>query len=121
MARNEGVDSEWALTSEGHLADAQADAGMCAEALALRRNLMPRLRRVHGDTHVNTLQGWVFLAELILKQGPDGIDEARAIRDAVLPLCTRILGPEHHITKHLAKPDFLTDRDVGRSLGTEAN
>ena len=62
-------------------------------------------RRVSGETDMRTLEAQWQLADVLVDQRSK--DEAREIRDAVLPLARRVLGPSHGVTRYLAHPDFL--------------
>ena len=62
---------------------------------AARRVLAGR-RRVLGDFHWQTFECEAVLAYTLVCQ--NNLDEAREIRDRLLPVATRVLGPDHRVT-----------------------
>ena len=78
---------------------------MLAESTVLRRRVLAGRRRLLGETHWHTLECEALLAMELAEQ--DQIAEAREIRDRLLPIVRRILGPAHRITGWLNDPDFL--------------
>ena len=98
-------DYEW-LKTAGHLANVQRDLGMLDDAMTLREEMMPILRRTHGENDSDTLQCRVQVVRLLACQGK--LREAREKRDALFPVVARVMGPDNHLTQRLLHPDFLT-------------
>ena len=136
------------MFSAGHLAEAHHALGKYRKAEDLRREMLAGWRRVRrSESHYDVLEAYWLLAlacgdrrgarsftrveDRRNETGRDrkNVDEAREIRDALLPVVARraeinhyarrmqpriptqvrqTLGSEHHITKSLQHADFLT-------------
>ena len=105
MARDQGADDPFTLTSALHLALAHRNVGNLARAVAMLRAMLPTLQRILGDEHTKTLECWLYLAGGLVEQGD--IDEARAMCEMFLPIFARVLGPDHPFTTTFKNPDFL--------------
>jgi len=103
--RKFGRDDDVTLESAGYLANALRKVGEFSKGERLLRDVIARRRRINGATHFHTLENQWQLAILLTRQKKN--DEASQLRDRVLPVVRRVLGPDHRITQDLARPDFL--------------
>ena len=94
------------LVGAQYLADTQRDAGKLKKSLSLRRDTLPRLRRVYGDIHLQSLNCRVGLIRCLVDS--ERFDEARAEHESLFPVVRRVLGPDHRLTSWLLHPDFFT-------------
>jgi len=95
----EGSDDEKTLQIASHLADAHRFLGNFHESERLRRDVVNTRRGVMGEEHSQTLEAqWLLAHNLILQHK---LDEARNIRDRLLPVASRVLGPDHSVTSVL--------------------
>ena len=94
-----GGDHEKTLYTAGHLADATRKLGMFAQSISLLRRVIAGYRRLYGDTHCRTLEGQALLAQTLVLANK--VDEAREVRNRLLPISSRILGPDHRVTRIL--------------------
>ena len=99
--RHLGADNALTLQTAVHLADAQGISGMFAESIALRRRTLIGLRRTRGETYWQTLECEILLAHTLVIQ--NDLDEAREIRTRLLPVVSRIFGPDHFLMEGLNK------------------
>mmetsp|Transcript_4554 Transcript_4554/g.13463 ORF Transcript_4554/g.13463 Transcript_4554/m.13463 type:complete len:333 (+) Transcript_4554:223-1221(+) len=102
---NLGRNDRMTLEAAVHLADAYFVLGDCRKCERIRRHAVPGFRSQFGETHVQTLEArWLHAAVLVALRR---VDEARAIRDEVLPLAQRVLGPGHRIARFMGDRVFL--------------
>ena len=80
---------------------------MLAASTTLQRRVLAGQRRLLGDTHFWTLESELALADTLVEMNE--LDEAREIRDRLLPVVTRILGPDNRLAHWLNRPDFLVN------------
>jgi len=91
-----GRDDEETIISAAYLSEAHRDAGNHSEAERLIREMCATRQRVNGGEHYRTLEAKYGLVCVL--QDLNKLEEARAIRDAVLPVARRVLGPTHRVT-----------------------
>ena len=95
-----GRDNERTVYSAAHLAYVQRRLGLLREAISLRRTTLDAARRTLGDAHWRSLECEVLLAEALIEVGD--LNEAREIKDRLLPVVSRVLGPDHRLVGMLA-------------------
>ena len=103
--RNLEPDATETLHTAGYLANTLRKLGRFSDSARFYRDLIPRQRRVFGDEDRKTLESRWQLAIVHVCLGE--IDDAQTLRDAVLPVARRVLGPENAITRSLQRQRFL--------------
>ena len=95
-----GRDDPGTLESRGCLADCCDKVGKLDEAETLHRELWASYKRVLGDSHFMTLQQAQLYVQFLRKHRRN-IEEARGIYAQVMPLITRVFGPDHKLARDL--------------------
>jgi len=80
---------------------------MLSEAEELYQKTLAAHRRLNGETNFRTLQCRVFHVQILVDMGRA---EAREMHAELLPVVTRVLGPDHRLTHLLLHPNFFTPR-----------
>ena len=63
------------------------------------------MRRILGEEDLDTLQCRLQITRLLVFQKK--LDVAREMHARLLPVISRVLGPDHVLTARLRHPDFL--------------